>query len=273
MTGVSVAVVPAAGLGTRMRPATRAIPKALLPVVDRPAVQHVAEEAVRAGVHEVIFVVDLGVGALIKRHFTNGNPLPGLEDLEIRVVVQEEPHGLGHAVLTAREAVADRPFFCLLADNIVRPGCDVLPGLASAAEDGSAVSLREVGPHMLDRYGVAVPGGDRTGDVLDVVGAVEKPGVAAAPSNLGLVGRYLFTPEILEVLAAQKPGHGGEIQLTDAIDTVASRGRCRGVVTDHDLLDIGIPLGLLEASVVLGLARTEYRDEFVSFLKSLEDLK
>ena len=269
MIDVDVAVVPAAGLGTRMRPATRAIPKALLPVVDRPAVQHVAEEAVRAGVGEIVFVVDLGVGSLIQSHFADGDPLEGLEDLKIRIVVQEEPHGLGHAVLSAREAIGDRPFFCLLADNIVRPGCDVLSGLAAASRGGSVVSLREVGPHMLDRYGVAVPG-DRFGAELDVIGAVEKPGVEAAPSNLGLVGRYLFTPDIMEALAGLEPGHGGEIQLTDAIDVVAKQGDCRGVVGEYDLLDIGIPLGLLEAAVVLGLARPEYREDFAAFLRSLE---
>ncbi|MDF1595878.1 MAG: sugar phosphate nucleotidyltransferase [Acidimicrobiia bacterium] len=272
MMQVEVAVVPAAGLGTRMRPATRAIPKALLPVVDRPAVQHVAEEAVRAGVREVVFIVDLGVGSLIRQHFTNGETLEGLEDLEIRIAVQEEPHGLGHAVLTAREIIGDRPFFCLLADNIVRPGADVLPSLVAASDGGSVVSLREVGPHMLDRYGVAVPG-DRRGAELDVIGAVEKPGIEHAPSNLGLVGRYLFTSDIIDALAGLDPGHGGEIQLTDAIDLVARQGKCRGVVGEHDLLDIGIPLGLLEAAVVLGLARPEFRDDFTAFLRSLEELR
>lgn len=265
-------MIPAAGLGTRMRPATRAIPKALLPIVDRPAVQHVAEEAVRAGVTEAIFVVDLGVGELIYRHFTEGGPLPGLEGLRIRIVVQEEPHGLGHAVLTAREAIGGRPFFCLLADNVVRPGVDVLPALAAASDGGSVVLLREVGPHMLDRYGVVTPA-NRNGSVVDVLAAVEKPGIEAAPSNLGLVGRYLFTSEILDVLDELDPGFGDEIQLTDAIDRVAREGRCRGVVNDTDLLDVGVPLGLLEAAVVLGLSRDEYRDEFAKFLQSLDELQ
>ncbi len=272
MTGPELAVVPAAGLGTRMRPATRVVPKALLPVVDRPAVQHVAEEAVRAGVTEVVFVVDLDAGSLIRDHFTVGEPLPGLEDLQVRIVIQEEPGGLGHAVLTARESIADRSFFCLLADNIVRPGADVLPSLAAASDGGSVVALREVGEHMLDRYGVAIPG-ERRGSELEVLGAVEKPGIAKAPSNLGLVGRYLFTPDILEALAGLEPGYGGEIQLTDAIDFVARRGRCRGVVGDSDLLDIGVPLGLLEAAVVLGLNRPEFRDGLTEFLRSLEELR
>lgn len=270
MNGVELAVVPAAGLGTRMRPATRVVPKALLPVVDRPAVQHVAEEAARAGVSEVVFVVDLGVGELIHRHFTDGEPLPGLEDVEFRIAVQEEPKGLGHAVLTAEEAIDDRPFFCLLVDNLVRPGFDVLPDLLEASDGRSVVSLREVGPEMLDRYGVAVPGA-RDGNRLDVLGAVEKPGRAAAPSNLGLVGRYLFTPEILDALAGLEPGHGGEIQLTDAIDMIARAGRCRGAVAQQDLLDIGVPLGLLEAVVVLGLDHDDLKDDFWAFLRSIGD--
>lgn len=270
MTGVDLAVVPAAGLGTRMRPATRAIPKAMLPVVDRPAVQHVAEEAVRAGVSEVVFIVDPGVGSLIEKHFSEGGPLPGLEDLVIRTVVQDNPGGLGHAVLTARQAIDDRDFFCLLVDNMVRPGADVLPALAAAADGGSVVALREVGPHMLERYGVVIPG-DRQESSLEVLGAVEKPGVENAPSNLGLVGRYLFTPEILEALGGLEPGHGGEIQLTDAINVVAGRGRCRGVIGEHDLLDIGIPVGLLEAAVVLGLARPEYADDLRAILRSVEE--
>lgn len=272
MTDVDLAVIPAAGLGKRMRPATRSVPKALLPVVDRPAVQHVAEEAIRAGVKEVIFVVDAGVGSLIERHFAEDDPLPGFEDVLVTVVIQEEPRGLGHAVLTAGSAIGDRRFFCLLVDNIVRPGADLLPSLEAASNGGSVVALREVGDHMLERYGVAVPG-DRRGNTLDVLGAVEKPGVEKAPSNLGLVGRYLFSPDILGALAELPPGHGGEIQLTDAIDVVARQGNCRGFIGDEDLLDIGIPFGLLEATVILGLARPEYHAPFKDFLLSLDELR
>jgi UTP--glucose-1-phosphate uridylyltransferase len=255
---VNVAVIPAAGRGTRMRPATRIVPKALITVVDRPAVQYVVEEAVRAGADEVIIVVDLDAGHLVQQHFLMEGRLPGLEDIKIRMVVQEEPLGLGHAVWEANVAVRDRTFFCLLADNIVRPGGDVLPALAAAAQGSSAVCLRRLSDEYLSKYGVIVPGSEVVERTLDVIGAVEKPGLAEAPSHLGLIGRYLFTPEIFEVLDKLSPGHGGEIQLTDAIDRLASVGRCRGYVAEEDLLDVGTPRGLVEATWVLG--RSQFPD-------------
>jgi UTP--glucose-1-phosphate uridylyltransferase len=235
-----------------MRPATKVVPKALITVVDRPAVQYVVEEAVRAGATEVILVVDLDAGHLVHQHFLSDGRLPGLEHVKIRVVVQEEPLGLGHAVWETAEAVRDRSFFCLLADNIVRPGADVLPPLAVAARGESAVCLRELSPEFLSKYGVIVPGSDVVNGSLDVLGAVEKPGPTLAPSNLGLIGRYVFTPEIFEILGKLTPGHGGEIQLTDAINILASSGRCRGYVAEHDLLDVGTPQGLVEATWTLG---------------------
>ncbi|MGQ0850158.1 MAG: UTP--glucose-1-phosphate uridylyltransferase [Actinomycetota bacterium] len=252
---VDVAIIPAAGRGTRMRPATRVVPKALITVIDRPAVQYVVEEAARAGAKEVLLIVDLDAGHLIQQHFLLEGRLPGLEKVKIRMVVQEEPLGLGHAVFESAEAVGDRPFFCLLADNIVRPGADVLPLLARAAGYGSAVCLRQLIPEFLSRYGVVMPGSDIVEGTLDVAGAVEKPSPTEAPSNLGLIGRYVFTPEIFDILAKLSPGHGGEIQLTDAIDELAKRGRCRGYVAEHDLLDIGNPEGLVEATRVLGAER------------------
>ncbi|MGH8873885.1 MAG: sugar phosphate nucleotidyltransferase [Acidimicrobiia bacterium] len=251
-----VAVIPAAGRGTRMRPATRVVPKALLTVVDRPVIQYAVEEAARAGAREAVIVVDLDAGHLIQQHFLVEERLPGLEDIRIRPVVQEEALGLGHAVFEAREMVRDRPFFCLLADNIVRPGREVLPGLAAASRDGqSVVCLRRLTDEWLSRYGVVVPGSEEADGMLEVAGAVEKPGKEAAPSRLGLIGRYLFTPEVFDILGDLGPGHGGEIQLTDAIDELGRRGRCRGYVADGDLLDVGNPVGLLHAAVVLGRAR------------------
>lgn len=253
---VEVAVIPAAGRGSRMRPATRVVPKALLTVVDRPAVQYAVEEAARAGATEAIIVVDLDAGHLVQRHFLTEGRMDGLEEIQIRPVVQEEPLGLGHAVLEARQMVGDRPFFCLLADNIVRPGHEVLPHLAQSADPGvSVVCLRRLSEEWLSRYGVVVPTSKELGGVLEIGGAVEKPGADQAPSRLGLIGRYLFMPEIFEALANLTPGVGGEIQLTDAISEVASRGACRGWIADADLLDVGTPEGLLEASLHLGLDR------------------
>lgn len=264
---VEVAVIPAAGRGTRMRPATRVVPKALLTVVDRPAIQYSVEEAARAGAKEAVVVVDLDAGHLIAQHFSLEGPLPGLEEVHLRPVVQEEPLGLGHAVNEAAHMVGDRPFFCLLADNIVRPGHDVLPSLAEGSRDGSVsvMCLRELSDEYLSRYGVVVPASEVENGFLDLAGAVEKPGVEEAPSRLGLVGRYLFTPELFEILEKTPPGKGGEIQVTDAIHELGRRGRLRGHVASGDLLDVGTPLGLLEASVVLGEHR--FGDEFRSWLE------
>lgn len=266
---IEVAVVPAAGRGTRMRPATRVVPKALIPIVDRPAIQYAVEESVRAGAREVILVVDPGVGTLAERHFWEEGPLVGLEDVKITPVVQEIPHGLGDAVLTARTAVADRPFFCVLADNIPRPGGDVLPGMADAFDGTSVVCLRRLTPEFLERYGVIVPGTWFGESVVEVRGAVEKPGAAHAPSDLGLIGRYLFTPEVFTILENLPPGLGGEIQLTDAISAMGEAGRCLGYVAGQDLLDVGNPLGLLEASTVLGLSHPEWSAEYGAFLAEL----
>jgi UTP--glucose-1-phosphate uridylyltransferase len=251
---IEVAVIPAAGRGTRMRPATRVVPKALITVVDRPAIQYAVEEAARAGAKEAVVVVDLDAGHLIAQHFSLGGALPGLEDVRVRPVVQEEPLGLGHAVHEAAEMVANRPFFCLLSDNIVRPGHDVLTEMAAGSDDGqvSVMCLRRYPEEYLDKYGFVIPRSDVVDDYLDLGGAVEKPGVDNAPSNLGLVGRYLFTPEVFTILDKIDPGFGGEIQLTDAINELGVRGRLRGFVAESELLDTGTPQGLIHATTVLG---------------------
>lgn len=266
---IDVAVIPAAGRGTRMRPATRVVPKALLTVVDRPAIQYSVEEAARAGAKEAIIVVDLDTGHLISQHFANEGPLPGLEEIRIRMAVQEEPLGLGHAVWEAREMVGDRPFFCILSDNIVQPGHDMLADLAAGSEAGavSVMCLRELGDEFLDKYGFVVPNSEVVDRYLDLAGAVEKPGLADAPSNLGLIGRYLFTPEIFSILEKTGPGALGEIQLTDAIDTLGRQSRMRGFIADSDLLDVGTPPGLLKASVELGMH--QFGEPFSAFMTGL----
>jgi UTP--glucose-1-phosphate uridylyltransferase len=251
-----------------MRPATRVVPKALLTVVDRPAIQYAVEEAARAGATEAILVVDLDVGHLIHQHFASEGRLPGLEDIRVRPVVQEEPLGLGHAVFEAQEMVAGRPFFCILADDIMPPGCDVLSSLAKAADgDESVMYLRPVPQDVIPTKGIAIPASEIVEGVLALSGSVEKPALEDAPSDLALIGRYLFSPEVFGILATLEPGHGGEIQLTDAIDELGRRGRLKGFVDDIDLLDIGTPVGLLHASVVLGLSR--FGEEFAGRVRTL----
>ena len=171
-------------------------------------------------------MVDLDAGHLVAQHFSLGGALPGLEDIKIRPVVQEEALGLGHAVSEAAHMVGDRSFFCLLSDNIVRPGHDVLASLDSGSRDGgvSVMCLRELSDEFLSKYGVVIPDSKVVDGYLDLAGAVEKPGVEAAPSRFGLVGRYVFTPEVFSILEKTSTGVGGEIQLTDAIQELGERG-------------------------------------------------
>ncbi len=264
---VDVAVIPAAGRGTRMRPATNAIPKALLTVVDRPSIQWVVEEAVRAGVGEVIVVVDPDTGGMIERHFAD---LPGTRGATVRSVVQNQARGLGDAVLRSREAVGDRPFFVLTADDLIRPRESILHRLASSSGDGhSVVCVRELPIDVLSSKGVIAPRSDIKGDVVGVGAAVEKPTPAEAPSRLCIQGRYLFMPEVFEKLADVGPGYGGEIQLTDAIDALAGEGRCRAYVTDVEILDVGNPSGFLNANFVLAAASREYGGSLKAIMRRL----
>lgn len=274
MMNVEVAVVPAAGRGTRMRPATRSVPKALLPLVDRPAIQWVVEEGMRAGATEFLIVVSPGVDDLVYSHFEGWGGLDrveGLEGVEIRWIVQDQPLGLGHAVLQVRDAVGGRPFFCLLGDNIVPPGFTCLSDLAAASDGRSVVAVREMSDAELDTKGVVVPG-DWLGDrVVEVRGAVEKPGTGAAPSRLGFIGRYLFTAELFELLADLEPGFGGEIQLTDAIAALGAADRCLASVVEVDPLDVGDPAGYLRAGTVLGMDHLAFGAAYRAFLTDLLD--
>jgi UTP--glucose-1-phosphate uridylyltransferase len=257
---IEVAVIPAAGRGTRMRPITRAVPKSLVPVVDRPAVQWVVEEAVRGGAREVFIVVDADSQELVERHFNSAEeePLPGLEDVNIQTLIQPVARGLGHAVAVAEEAVGGRPFTCLLVDNLAVPGEDVLSDMTAARNGGSVVCVRDLPESFLDRYGFVAPRESISDTVLEISGAIEKPGIKDAPSKLGLVGRYLFSAEIFDALRDTAPSVGGEIQLTDAIDRVASQGLCRAFITEFELLDVGIPESYLQALTKLAVAHPEY---------------
>lgn len=264
---VEVAVIPAAGRGTRMRPATNAIPKALLTVVDRPSIQWVVEEAVRAGVTDVIVVVDPDTGSMIERHFAD---LPDTEGANVRSVVQYEARGLGDAVLRSREAVGDRPFFVLTADDLIRPRESILDRLASFSGNGhSVVCVRELPDEVLSSKGVIAPGSTVGRSVVAVSGAVEKPAPARAPSRLCIQGRYLFMPEVFKQLEGVGPGYGGEIQLTDAIDALARQGRCRAYVTDVEILDVGNPGGFLNANFVLAAASREYGEGLKAIMRRL----
>lgn len=265
---VTVAVIPCAGVGSRMQPATRAVPKPLIPVVDRPVIQYVVEEAVAAGVTEFVLVVDDRPGDPVLAHFASGDPLPGLESVRFRSVVQDAPRGLGDAVLRARDLVGDRPFACLLSDMFPRPGRAFTDRLIGIFDGRPVTALRRVEPEYFDRYGIVTIGENVTGDVVEIESAVEKPG-PAAPSDLGILGRYLFGPEIFSDLASLSPGAGGEIQLTDALDRAARRTGALGLIVGDDLLDVGRPAGLLEATAVVGLSRPDLAEDFRQAMRHL----
>ncbi len=259
----TVAVIPAAGRGTRMRPATNAVPKALLPIVDRPAIDYVVREAADAGATEIVLVVDPEGRQLIRQHFAASDLGPGVE---LSGVVQEEPRGLGDAILRTADRVGARPFMCLLADNIARPDADLMGPLLDAFDGTSVVALNEVRGDEVDRYGIVAVDEWRAPGLARLGAAIEKPGADRAPSNLALVGRYVFAPDAFDALAGLEPGYAGEVQLTDAIDRLARQGRCLGAIVPPGLLDMGRPIGLLEATAVIGLSNEALRDDYLAIL-------
>ncbi|MCO5312372.1 MAG: UTP--glucose-1-phosphate uridylyltransferase GalU [Microthrixaceae bacterium] len=276
---VRKAVIPAAGLGTRFLPATKAQPKEMLPVVDRPSIQYVVEEAVNAGIDDILIITGRNKRSL-EDHFDRNFELEyhlrekgkenelseviELADLaDIHFVRQGEPLGLGHAVSVARKHVGDNPFVVLLGDDIMHRRSTLLEDMISTYEatGASTVALMEVEPAAISAYGCAAPS-DRNGTLCDIVDVVEKPKAEDAPSNLAIVGRYLFTPGIFEALEHVTPGVGGEIQLTDAIGLLLKEESVKGQIFDSGRFDIGNKIDFLRATVELALERDDLSGEF-----------
>lgn len=283
---VTKAVIPAAGLGTRFLPATKAQPKEMLPVVDKPAIQYVVEEAVRAGIDDILIITGRGKRSL-EDHFDRNFELEyyleqrgKIHDLgeiqalaeiaDIHYVRQGEPLGLGHAVSVARKHVGDNPFVVMLGDDIMDRRCTVLADMIATFEQHgrSVVALSELPLEEISAYGVVRPEpvSDHLVRVLDIV---EKPQPSAAPSNLAVMGRYVFTPEIFQALEQVKPGHGGEIQLTDAIALLLREQEVYGYVFGEGRYDIGKKLDYLRATVELAIDREDLGPEFRAFLVEL----
>jgi UTP--glucose-1-phosphate uridylyltransferase len=280
---VRKAVIPAAGLGTRFLPATKAQPKEMLPLVDKPAIQYVVEEAVSVGITDILVITGRGKRSLedhfdrsfeLEYYLEEGGKLAELAEMrriaemaEIHYVRQGEPRGLGHAVLVASEHVGDLPFAVLLGDDIMHPDAGVLAGMLAVYEryGHSVVALKEVPPEDISSYGCAavIPLDD---NIVRVEDLVEKPAEDEAPSNLAVMGRYVFGPDIFEVLAETKPGRGGEIQLTDAIKTLAEHEPVYGWTFREGRFDVGNKLDYLEATVELALEREDIGPAFRQFL-------
>jgi len=283
---VTKAVIPAAGLGTRFLPATKAQPKEMLPVVDKPAIQYVVEEAVRAGIDDILIVTGRNKRSL-EDHFDRNfeleyyleqrgkthdlREIQALAEIaDIHYVRQGEPLGLGHAVSVARKHVGDSPFVVLLGDDIMDRRSTLLKDMINTyAEYGrSVVALKEFPLEEISAYGVVKPEviSDRLVRMLDIV---EKPEPALAPSNLAVMGRYVFTPEIFDALELVQPGVGGEIQLTDAIAIMLREQAVYGYCFTDGRYDVGRKLDYLRATVELALDREDLGPEFRNYLIDL----
>lgn len=281
---VTKAVIPAAGLGTRFLPATKAIPKEMIPIVDRPAIQYMVEECARAEVHDVLIVTGMGKAA-VEDHFDRRLDLEqaladkGKTDLrdeardlaglaQIHSVRQGVPLGLGHAVLMARSHVGEDSFAVLLGDDIVDPDDAFLERMIAVHERSGrpVVAVMEVPEDQVHLYGVVTATETDEPGVYAVTDLVEKPDRDEAPSNLAVIGRYVLPGEIFDVLAETKPGRGDEIQLTDALKTMADDEPILAVRFDGVRHDVGDKMGFLKATVMMALEREDLGPDFRSWL-------
>jgi UTP--glucose-1-phosphate uridylyltransferase len=279
-------VLPIAGLGTRMLPATKVIPKEMLPLVDKPTLEYIVDAAVEAGIEEIIFVTSRSKRSM-EDHFDafpeleltleRKGKLKELENLrrvqkmaKYVTVRQSEPLGLGHAILCAKEAVGDEPFAVNLGDNLVDPSTPIWPGMIQRAEqyNSSVVALFTCPDEQISSYGIvaAESVGEKT---FKVSGLVEKPSLQDAPSNLAVDGFYVMTPDIFEILERTPPSKRGEIEITDALATQAREGRCYGYLFDGIRYDTGTPLGLMTSSIALAMQRDDIAPGLRAYLRTL----
>ncbi len=279
------AVLPVAGLGTRFLPATKAMPKEMLTVVDRPLIQYAVDEARAAGIEQFCMVSGRGKTALID-HFDVSYELEAtlrergkteaLAQLEedrllpgaITTVRQQEPLGLGHAIWCARTFIGDDPFAILLPDDLVLSKTPCMAQLAEAYQEtgGSVVAVVEVPPDQTNRYGILKTGAD-DGRLVEVTGLVEKPKPEVAPSNLSIIGRYILMPEVIGFLSKMERGAGNEVQLTDAMAKLIGLSPFHGLRFEGERFDCGDKVGFLEAQIAFSLARPDLADDVRTFLK------
>jgi UTP--glucose-1-phosphate uridylyltransferase len=284
MHSVRKAVIPAAGLGTRFLPATKSSPKEMLPLVDKPAIQYVVEEAVAAGMTDILIVTGRGKRA-IEDHFDRNVELEhfleqtGKDDLlkqvqfasdlaHIHYVRQRDALGLGHAVAVARDHVGDEPFAVLLPDDIMVDDATLLRSMLELHErhSSSVVALLEVAEDEISSYGCVEPAARSPEGIVEINRIIEKPTREEAPSNLAVIGRYVFTPEIFDALVRIVPGRGGELQLTDAIALLLDEQSVYGRVCDGGRFDVGQKIDFLRVNVELALDRSDLGPALAAFL-------
>jgi UTP--glucose-1-phosphate uridylyltransferase len=286
---IKKAIFPVGGLGTRFLPATKSMPKEMLPIVDKPLIQYAVEEAAEAGVEEFIFVTGRGKSA-IEDHFDHSTELEDTlaargKDSALKVVRammrepgsvayirQQEPAGLGHAVWCARHLIGDQPVAVLLADDLIlpqkgKPGCLAEMVTAWQETGGNMVAAMEVEADQTSSYGIITPG-ETKGILTEVKGLVEKPQTKDAPSNLAVVGRYIIEPGVFTELAQQNRGAGGEIQLTDSLAKRIGQAPFHGALFSGERFDCGSKLGFLQANIQFALSRDDLASDFSTWLKA-----
>ncbi|WDI31195.1 UTP--glucose-1-phosphate uridylyltransferase GalU [Hyphococcus flavus] len=285
MKPVRKVVIPVAGHGTRVLPATKSTPKELLPLVDRPLIDYVVNEAFEAGIEHVVLVTGRGKGA-IEDYFDHAFELEaGLEAKNkteildsVRSVIpkagalsytrQQAPLGLGHAIWCARDIIGDEPFAVSLPDVVIDGQAGCLKQMVSEYEKtgGNIIAVEEVAREETNKYGIVAPKGDVSGNLFQMSGMVEKPAPDKAPSNLAITGRYILQPEIFNLLEKTPRGAGGEIQLTDAMDALMKQQSFYAYIYDGQSHDCGDKLGWLKANIALGLKRQEFSSALKTFL-------
>ena len=285
---VKKAIIPAAGLGTRFLPATKAQPKEMLPIVDKPTIQYIIEEAVASGIEEILIITGRNKRA-IEDHFDKSIELEhqleqnGKDDVlemvrdisnlaNIYYIRQKEPKGLGHAISCAKTFVGDEPFAVMLGDDVVDSDVPCLKQLIDCYDEyeTSILGVQKVPLSEVNKYGIvdAASVGDRVYKVKDVV---EKPKTSEAPSNIAILGRYIITPKIFDILENTKPGKGGEIQLTDALKTLISQEDMYAYDFKGRRYDVGDKEGFLEANVEYALKRDDLKEAFMKYLLTIKD--
>lgn len=285
---VKKAVIPAAGLGTRFLPATKAQPKEMLPIVDKPTIQHIIEEAMASGIEEILIITGRNKRA-IEDHFDKSveleqqlkdtgknDMLEMVEDIskmaEIYYIRQKEPKGLGHAINCARTFVGEEPFAVMLGDDVVYGDKPCLKQLIECYNEykTTVLGVQKVERKDVYKYGI-VDGKHIENNVYKVKDLVEKPDVEEAPSNIAILGRYIITPKIFEILSTIEPGKGGEIQLTDALKKLSLEEAIYAFNFEGRRYDVGDKLGFLEATIEFALRRDEIKDDFKKYILSIAD--
>ena len=285
---VKKAIIPAAGLGTRFLPATKAQPKEMLPIVDKPTIQYIIEEAVAAGIEEILIITGRNKRA-IEDHFDKSVELEyqlqknGKDDVlkmvqnisnlaNIYYIRQKEPKGLGHAISCAKTFVGNEPFAVMLGDDVVDSDVPCLKQLIDCYSkyETSIIGVQEVPKSEVSKYGI-VDGISVENRVYKVKDVVEKPNASEAPSNIAILGRYIITPKIFDILENTKPGKGGEIQLTDALKTLISEEDMYAYNFEGRRYDVGDKEGFLEATVEYALKRDELKETFMKYLLTIKD--